>query len=306
MPKNPTLTELAIRAAAAPSNGTITLWDGSLTHFGIRVSPQGTKTFIVLLAPGRRQSIGRFPIITLAQARAKARTILAERTLGRHLPQSISWQTATQQFIDACRRKNRPGTVEQYENLLKRHFPFGTTRLGDISKRDIVQKLDKLDETPSQQAHALVGAKVFFNWAMRRGYVDQNPCLAIPGRKQPARSRVLTDDELKRVWQATEEIGGSFGAIVKLLLLTGQRRGEIAALRWEWIDEKTKTITLPSAITKNKRAHTFPFGDTAAAVLAAIPRPNDYVFPAARDRIKGSPATIFNGWGKATDRKSVV
>jgi integrase len=77
-----------------------------------------------------------------------------------------------------------------------------------------------------------------------------------PGKKD----RVLTDDELVAVYRAAAAEGGPYGTIVRLLILTGQRRGEIAGLRAEYIHQKEHTITLPPAIVKNSRRHTFPFG----------------------------------------------
>ena len=135
---------------------------------------------------------------------------------------------------------------------------------------------------------------------MRTALLPENQPLRPPTspRSGQTRERVLTDSELAAVLLQARKTPYPFGAIVELLILTGQRRGEIAALRWEWIDDKAKTITLPSSITKNKQAHTFPYGELASAVIAAIPRLNEYVFPAARDRLKHKPATIFNGWSK--------
>jgi hypothetical protein len=95
-----TLTEIAVLAAEAGS----IVWDGSLKHFGLRVAPGGTKSFIVLLGSGRRKAIGRYPTIKLADARAKAKRILAERTLGRYqTSSSIRWQTGVEKFLDARR-----------------------------------------------------------------------------------------------------------------------------------------------------------------------------------------------------------
>ena len=72
MPQHAVLTELTLRAAKPPERGTITLWDGALRHFGARISQGGAKSFIVLVASGRRQAIGRYPTISLADARGKA------------------------------------------------------------------------------------------------------------------------------------------------------------------------------------------------------------------------------------------
>jgi integrase len=124
------------------------------------------------------------------------------------------------------------------------------------------------------------------------------------------RERTLADKELASVFKTALKGTDAFSNIVALLVLIGQRRGEIAALQWSWIDTKERTITLPSSATKNKRAHTFPYGKRTAGILKRVPRASEtYVFPASRDKVKGKPAMIFNGWGKpkgAFDRESGV
>jgi hypothetical protein len=104
------LTDMTLKTAQPPASGTATLWDGALKHFGLRISQGGAKSFIVLLGSGRRQAIGRYPTITLAQARDKAKIILAERALGKHRPDAISWKKATEQYLDFVKRNRRPHT----------------------------------------------------------------------------------------------------------------------------------------------------------------------------------------------------
>lgn len=257
------------------------MWDGVVKHFGVRITPSGVKTFIVLLGSGRRQAIGRYPVLSLAQAREKAKRILAERTLGRHQTTSISWHLGTEKFIDARRSSTRPATVAEYERTLKRYFGFGTTRLSEITKQDLSRKLEKLNETPSQQMHSLVICKMFFRWALVQGFIDVDPTAAFKRSRQRKRVRALRDGELEKVWTAAAQQSYPHGTIVQLLILTGQRRGEIAALRRGWIDEKSRTITLPAEITKNAKEHCFPYGDMVAVLLETIPRRNntDLLFP---------------------------
>jgi hypothetical protein len=146
------LTEVALRSMHNSANGRVTHWDAVVKHFGVRVTPAGAKTFIVLLGSGRRQSIGQYPTITLAQARDKAKRILAERTLGRHQASSISWKAATEKFIEACQSKNRPCTHLEYERTLKRYFAFGSIRLSEISKHQIAQKApDRAEARKAEQ-----------------------------------------------------------------------------------------------------------------------------------------------------------
>jgi integrase len=83
--------------------------------------------------------------------------------------------------------------------------------------------------------------------------------------------------------------------------LTGQRRSEIASLRWDWIDTKAQMITWPGTFTKNKRSHILPYGNMAKAIIDELPHIDDspYVFPAARSHVNGVETTIFNGWAKS-------
>lgn len=295
------LTDISIRALRAPETGQVTYADDTLPGFGIRVSQGGTKTFVVVHGPTRqRTTIGRFPVIGLSEARTEAKRRLAEATLGKRRPKTVSFETARDEFLEHCQRKNRPRTHSDYTRLLKR-FSFGATRLGDITKADIKRKLAKMDDTPAEQFHALVVIKIFFRWAVRQDYLDHSPCEGLqPKQPLKSRDRALSADELRTVLKASLAEPYPWGPIVSLLVLTGQRRGEIGQLRWEWINAEAKTITLPAAVTKNKREHTFPYGSTAAGVLATLPQIDDspYLFPASKLRRKGQPATVFGGWAK--------
>ncbi|UCI07384.1 tyrosine-type recombinase/integrase [Mesorhizobium sp. B1-1-8] len=296
------LTDIAVRALQAPNTGQKTYSDEALPGFGVRVSQGGTKTFVVVCGPTReRITIGRFPIITLSEARTEAKRLLAEKTLGKNRPKTVSYNEARKEFLGEVKSKNRVRTHRDYSRLM-RHFAFGNTKLGDIAKQDIKKRLAKLDRVPSERRHALVAIKVFFNWVVREEYLAHSPCegLQVPSSAKK-RKHALSHEELGKVLARSLTTSYPYGPIVALCLLTGQRRGEIAALEWEWIDRTNRTITLPGSITKNHKEHVFPYGDLAAAVLESIPIVGNarYVFPASRDHVRGKPTTTFNGWGKA-------
>ena len=120
--------------------------------------------------------------------------------------------------------------------------------------------------------------------------------MTLPARPG-TRERVLSDQELAAVYKAATKFAYPFGPIVQLLILTGQRRGEISSLKWDWIEDDT--LTLPSSLTKNKRAHTFPLGETTRAIIESVPQHSDYLFPASREHVRGKSTTVFNGWPKA-------
>ncbi len=302
-----TLTDISIRNLKPPERGQQFHADNILNGFGVRISQGGTKTFVIIFGPRReRVTIGRYPTISLSEARTEAKRRLAEITLGKARPKTINFEDAKQKFIADCEVKNRIRTVQDYRRLLK-HFPFGRTQLAQITRHDIAQRLSKLSATPSESNHALVAVKVFFRWAERQGYLESNPCSALLAKKaESSRDKVLSEVELGRVLKQALDEPYPYGSIVALLILTGQRRGEIAALRWSWIDMSAHTISFPASITKNKRPHVLPIGPIALGILKRLPSFDDQLFPASRSHVAGKPTSVFNGWPKckvAFDKK---
>ena len=263
------ITDTAIRAT------TVTLWDDTLKGFGLRVGKQA-KTFIVLIDSGRRHKIDRYPLISLQEARQEARRILAEKTLGRIKPLHTAYEDAKDAYLKECARKNKRSTYRGYAWRFDNHFKFGRKPVADISARDIQNILGKLDDTPMEKRYAFVVARTFFNWCVSQHLIDTSPMarLTVPPLGK-SRERVLTDAEFKAIWDACTD--DAFGKTVKLLMLTGQRRGEIAHLSLDG-----DLATIPSQFTKNHRTHTFPVGEMGRVLL-------------------GGDLT-YGGWGKAKAR----
>src|SRR5262249_19585196 len=152
----------------------------------------------------RRQAIGRWPTISLSQARGKARTLLAEQTLGKHQPHSITWSDARDRYFEAIKEKNRESTAYEYERILNKHFRFGKAQLASITKHDIAERIDRC-KTASMRKHAMVAIKIFFRWSQRKGYLDHIPTDGLVHGKQRKRSRVLSDEELVKIWRCVTE-----------------------------------------------------------------------------------------------------
>ena len=296
------LTEIVVRNARPPEHGQTTLWDKSLPGFGLRISQGGTRSWTLMLGADRQLvTIGRYPVVTLAAARVEAKRILAERTLGRRRTPNITFGIAVENFLAASEQRNRPRTVADNRRLLHRYFlpSLRHRQLGDITPQEVSRLIDRLLQTPSEQNHTFAAARVFFRWAVRAHYLVHSPCEGQLPNRTTTRERVLNDQELKAVFHAAARTGYPYGTIVMLLLLTGQRRGEITGFRWEWIDEEVRTITLPATITKNKRTHTLPYGQAVADLVAIIPFREGYLFPASREHVRGKPTTTFNAWPKS-------
>jgi integrase len=269
----------------------------------LRVSQGGAKSFIMLVGSGRRQMLGRYPNLSLKDARTLTARKLQDKALGKHVaPAALSVSDAVILYgTTHCDQNTKVSSAYETKRLLKNHLvpKLGTRPIDQVAKSDIIETLDGMLDTPAEARHAFAAIRGFFNWTVRRSYREHSPCDRLqPPTSLVSRDRVLSAEELKAVYLTTGEQGFPFGTFIHLLTLTGQRRGEIGALRWDWIDEEKMTITLPATTTKNSRAHTFPYGQMAADILATIPRQGDYLFPAQREQKKGKPASTMSGWAK--------
>ncbi len=297
------LTDISLRSLK-PRFRQYAVFDDGMPNFGVRVGTTGKLSFIVMYrmhGRRRRDTLGQFPVISLAEARQLARQRLAKQVLEDKNPEFI----ATTKFAEVaadflalhCGVRNKPRTADETERLMNRHWvpAFGRRTLQDIATKDISGVLDRMLDAPSEAKHAFAAIRKFFNWARQRRLVKHSPCegLQIDIRSQP-RTRVLSDAELVKVWRAAERQGYPYGTIVKLLLLTGQRRNEIASLRWSYITLAEKKIMLPPELVKNNRQHVFVYGDMVAEVLASMPKLGDFLFPA-----RGHDDRPFSGWSKA-------
>jgi integrase len=260
------------------------LWDEG-SPLGVRVTANGAKTFIVMLGSGKRHTIGRYPDISLSQAREAAKRLKAEKTLGRTLPASVGLVGAREEYLRQL--DIRDNTRAYYDRNLRR---LKASRLSDVTPRDINNVLDGLGKSSRDQC--LASFRAFFKWCIRRHYIDKSPCELMTLGKPTSRSRTLSPEEIRKIWKAADQIGYPFGTLTKLALLLGQRRTELASLRRSWINERDRIIEFPKEIMKGKKSHSIVFGDMTALILETVPNNGDLFFPGRR---KDTP---FNGFSK--------
>lgn len=255
-------------------------FDERLPGFGMRVGKR-RRTWIVVHGPSRTKRtkivIGHYPDLGLHDARVKAKSVLG--TSVATLSQ-LGFEEAVRLFLDQPRWRESSKRV--LESSLK-HFQW-RRQLDRITHEDVASALDAI-EGRSARAHALKDIRTFFNWCVPR-FLERSPCDGLRMEPQQSRDRVLSDDELKRVWVAASDMGYPFGDVVRLLLLTGQRKTEIGALTWTEVGKSE--ISLPPDRTKNGRAHIVPIGPTARSLLP--PKGSGFVF-----RATGSE-DVYNGY----------
>jgi len=287
------LTDVVVSRLNLPG----TYYDTTTPAFAIRVG-KNRKTWFVIRGRGRqRTNIGRYPQIGLAGARKEAKKLLTEVPT-KH--SKMTFRAACDVYKEAIKTK-KPRTQDDYNRMLDKYLlpKLEKKKLSNVEYEDFIEITEKL--APSEKSHCLAVARTFLRWCVRppRRYIPHSPLegiVIVPGK---ARKRILKPDELKKVWDAATIAGYPYGTIIHLLILTGQRKSEIANLRRTWIDQKAKTITLPEWVCKNSREHKFPYGDMVAAELEAVPRLNstDLLFPSIV-----SDERPVSGWSKYKKR----
>ena len=286
------LTDISVKGLKSQPRQ-VTYWDNSLPGFGLRVSQAGAKSWVVMTGRDRKlTTLSRYPDHSLKDARAAARKLLTDPK-----PRfaAITFEDALTLFLSTREQRNKERTVKDYRRLLTRHFMlFKDTPLSDITTTQVMEVVDALARVPSEQQHAFVAARTLLRFCVQRHFITHSPLAALQAPTKPAtRDRVLSDDELRAILATAFLEHSVFNQIVLLCLFTGLRRSEAAAMRWNWIDQDQQLVSLPSAITKNNRAHTFPFGQAVADLLKFVTSREGHLFP-GRD----SSEQFFNGWSR--------
>jgi integrase len=326
------LTDRTLKALKpAPDGKRYILWDSQVPGFGIRVGDNASderKGSFVLVArfPGSSNSvprrIGDYPGMALADARQIAREWRedlskgvdpkakeAERRRQEHARRADTFEAAFGAYakLQLSRLRTGRSVVQAMERVMLPRF--GDWPLTDIRRRHILSLAQELAiEAPISANRILAYTKTFFHWCVDTDRLETSPAADIKRptpEKERARERVLTDAEIRAIWHACEGTG-VFGRAVRLLLATGQRRGEVAGMRWSELDLPCKLWTLSGTRTKAKRAHEVPLSRLAYDILQECSRTgaSEYVLATGRPS-KGSAENVGcapSGWSKAKAR----
>jgi integrase len=253
----------------------------------------GNKAWAVRCRQNGRQrkfTIGRYPAYGLAEAREAAARILRTVSEGRDpgRPNAGSMDVAIAQFLERyARRKYRPSTLREVSRTLHRAAAaWRGRRLDSITKADVRDLLDSIS-APSASNQALKQIKRVFNWAVAEDLLKSSPLVGLQNpHPEHSRDRILTDEELRKVWNAADAVGYAFGDFVKVAILTGQRPGEVSGMRRDEL--RGDSWMLPSERVKNKRSHSVPLSRQAVAIIEAAPQiSDDYVFSHGAKPIRG-------------------
>jgi integrase len=337
------LTERKIEALAVERGGKDRLvFDDAQRGLAVRVTASGGRTYLAqytLHGHKWRVPLGSCAALSLADAREAAAAIMGDVAKGRNPAAERKDAAAAERtkrardrltlrvLIDDWHRLHLAGRRPRYaaEAVRALHYALADAlddAAEDLDRAAVVRALDAHSRrrarnstggTDKPKGAAMTGrtaayGRAAFAWAVKRGVVQTNPFADLPVAKSIAkRERVLSGDEIGEIWRAAGDAASPYGAIVRLLILTGQRRGEVAGMAWREISDDLATWTMPGERTKNAATHVVPLSAPARDLLTALLPHNakDAARGLAERQASGTLAlpgilgTPFAGWSKA-------
>jgi integrase len=301
------ITAAVIEKLKAPTAGQVDYFDAAYPALALRVTSNGVRSWVYFgRVHGRlkRATLGRYPDLSLMQARRKAGETADAMRHGvdpaaakREARMAVrdSFAAVADEWLKRDQARHR--SHDKVKRLIDKNVKpvWGERLITTITRRDAIELLDRIADrgVVSQARRIQAHLHRLFRWSVGRGIIEINPItdLPKPGAEVP-RERVLSDAELALVWKSADRIGWPYGPAFELLALTGARREEIGALRWSEI--QGDKIELDGSRTKNGRPHTIPLSGLALSILDGLPRVarSEFVFT-----ITGKAP--LNDWSKA-------
>lgn len=297
------------------------LWDSGIKGFGAKITKAGAVSYVLQFRMGGREARTRRYTIgghgspwTPVTARDEALRLLLLISQGvdpveadkqrRREAVDLAFGNYADRFTESCLTKSWNNLVERSLRIYIKPV-LGNKPLPKIKRFDVVAVFDRM---PSHQVanrrNVFAVLRRLFRWAVSRGDIERSP---MEGMETPppvkARDRWLSDQELGRVWRQTYHTHPCFGPIVRLLILTGQRREEVASLAWEELNQDELMWALPGGRAKNGEPNRIPLNALAVSVLNEVARSNKWprhgkVFATS----SGAKFTAFDKGKKKIDR----
>jgi integrase len=312
------LTQRRVEALECPAGKKDALvFDDKQRGLGVRVTTGGGKTYVAqynFAGSKRRVPLGSCSAISLAAAREAVRTILGDAARG--VDTAVERKAKLKAAADAvtlaelidrweklhlfARRSNySTAATSALRRAFARHLDRHAVGLDRATVVRVLDGLSKDDKTAMAGALARYGSALY-GWAIRRGTLSGNPFEHVPVAPTVRRERIVLDDEINRIWAGTEG-PGPFNGIVRMLMLTGQRREEVAGMTWDELAPDFSAWTIPASRAKNGVAHVVPLSPQAQSVLRAassFKREAD----GSRDLVFPGESGVFSGWSKSKAR----
>lgn len=242
----------------------------------------------------KRYTIGSYPEISLAEARKLAVELRARVKKGEDPASEAQIQKSIPSFSTLCREYlekhaiHKKSKKEDERIITKELIPkWGELRSDTITKRMVISLLDEIVArgSPIMANRTFALVRKIFNWAVSRDILPFSPCAGIkPPAPEQSRDRWLTDEEIRKVWNVLPSLSTTAEAVFKILILTGQRVGEVLSMEWQDLDLENSLWTIPPGKTKNGRSHTVPLVQPVVELLVSLQRKSEWVFPSPKNQ----------------------
>lgn len=323
--KNGKFTEKEIRALK-PKENQIKAYDvreGTGEGFAITVFPSGKKSFIYLYhycGRKRRMTLGQYPQCSLERAHAMHREAISLLATGKdpayekrkalnEISTSPRVEDLINEYIEKWAKPNKRSWKADERCLNKDIRPFiGKRNAKDITRRDIILILDKIHDrgAPIAANRTLACVRRMFNFAVERDILQASPCTAIKASKENRCDRVLSHDEIRTIWRSLDTGLRSINStsiymshetrlILKLQLVTAQRKGEIISAEWDEINFETRWWTIPANKAKNNQTHRVFLSNLAVELLSEVKKISScsrFLFPSKSNDLHITGAAI--------------
>jgi integrase len=258
------LTDRFCHHAKSPKAPQTEYFDETVTGLALRVTNHGTKAWtLVFGTPRRRITLGRYPSMSLAGARAAA----IEAKEGRSQMMTIA--DLADRYLQSLKGKR---SFSQIERLLRRDVVpiIGSIPLAELHRRDVTRVIDA-KAAPIAARRAFEHMRAMIRWAVARGDLDHNPIDGMPGpAASKPRQRTLMDREIRQLWDRLPELKNGVAQVIKFCLVTGQRVGEVAGLTKSELDLDRGVWNIPGARTKNGHPHSVPLSSMALEIINEV------------------------------------
>ena len=317
-----TLTDRTVRGLDTGGKAQADFWDTRVTGFGVRVSAEGRKTWVLRYrVQGRqlRMSLGTYPSLGLADARVAARRALGRVAHGedpaaekRAEARAETFAQLTDLYMEKHAKVRKKSWRSDQRLIDVELLPaLGPRKVYDIKRSDVRALADAIAErgAPIVANRTLALLRKMFNVVidLELDGVDANPCLRIrPPGVERRRDRVLSQAEIREMWRALEPEDAVVRGLFKLRLLTAQRGGEVHRLRWQDLDLDSNWWTIPAEFSKNGLPHRVPLSPPVVAIITEhqrAVRSATWVFPSL---VHDQPvANIYSALKRVKKRSTV-
>lgn len=295
----PRLTDARVSAIKPPRSGQEEHPDDLVQGLRIRVGAGGRKSWIVRARSGKQQinkTLGTYPLISLGTARDMARDFLLTLIKDGGVRREHTFGELADHWIEHVAKPKNKSWHNQLRRLEIYVLPKWRDRdIASIRRADVRDLIDGI-EGQVAPGRALAIIRTLFRYAMGRDWVEASPAEAIPNpSKDTPRDRYLDMKEVTAVYKVADLLGYPFTGFIKMMILTAQRRTEVASMKWADIDLDAGTWVLSSEDNKSARAHLVPLSPQAVELLKATPQFGPYVWSSDGE-------THIKGYSKAKQR----